>query len=468
MGALDRAFRLKERGTDVQTELLAGATTFMTLSYIIFVQPVVMSETGMDAGAVMVATCVASAIACVVMALTTNYPIALAPAMGHNFFFSLVVCKLLGFTWQEALAAVFISGSIFVALGFFGFRARIMDVIPDNLKHAIAGGIGLLIALVGLEYAGIVVGTAGTWVGLGQLKNPYTMLALFGLGVTLALYALRLKGAILLGIVLTAAAGLATGLLDWHGVQHYKTLDASKTLFKMDFAGLFTHGIPEGQPVTAGAVLANLRTPLSVILVFLFLDVFDTVGTLIGVSERAGLLVDGRLPKARWALFSDAVGTVVGACMGTSTITSYVESAAGVQAGGRTGLTSLTTALLLVAALLAYPFLGVISSAHLAVLPALPTYKATLYPVIAPSLILIGAMMLQGLKSIRWDDPTEYVPAFMTLIIMPLTVNITEGIAFGFITYSLLKLVTGRLRDSHWGIHVLSVILLLRYVFLSA
>jgi AGZA family xanthine/uracil permease-like MFS transporter len=202
--------------------------------------------------------------------------------------------------------------------------------------------------------------------------------------------------------------------------------------------------------------------------VFLFLDMFDTVGTLIGVSERAGLLRDGKLPRARWALFSDSVGTVAGACMGTSTITSYVESAAGVQAGARTGLSNLTTALLFLLAILAYPFLGVISSPHFVDLVALPRYKASLYPVIAPALVLIGAMMLQEMKRIEWDDPTEFIPAFLTLIIMPLTVNITEGIAFGFISYSILKLVTGRLRDSHWGIHALSVVLLLRYVFLSA
>lgn len=468
-GLLDRIFKLRERGTNVGTELLAGLTTFMTLSYIIFVQPVVLGQpkeyggAGMDPGAVMVATCVASALACLIMAFTANYPIALAPAMGHNFFFSLIVCGTMGYTWEQALTAVCIAGVIFMGLSFFGFRARIMEIIPDSLKRAIAGGIGLLIALVGLEYAGIIIGHPASYLTLGQLRNKFTILAVFGLAVTLALYALRFKGAIIAGMVVTTIVGLATGILTTEGVKSYDSLDPGKTLFMLDFVGLFKD--------------RGLEGAVTIILIFLFLDVFDTVGTLIGVSERAGLLVDGRLPRARWALFSDSCGTVIGACLGTSTVTSYVESAAGVQAGGRTGLANIMTALLLLLSIFAYPFLGIIGHEHVMDNPFLKAdqlpanlawiLKGHLYPVIAPALILVGAMMLQSLKNIEWDDPTEFVPAFLTIIIMPLTLNITEGIAFGFISYTLLKLVTRRMRDAHWGIHVLSAVLMLRYIFLK-
>ncbi|MHC5035647.1 MAG: solute carrier family 23 protein, partial [Planctomycetota bacterium] len=319
------------------------------------------------------------------------------------------------------------------------------------------GGIGLLITLIGLEYAGIVVGSGATGTQFGNILSPVTLLALFGLALTLILMALEVRGRVLWGIVGTTALGLlltlrgatvgsgGAPLLNLH-LAGYETLSPRGSMFALDFAGLFSK---EGF--------------VAVVLTFLFLDVFDTVGTLIGVSERAGLLdAQGRLPKARWALFSDASGTVIGALMGTSTITSYVESAAGVQAGARTGLANLATAAMFLLSILLYPLLAIVATCH--------TYTKdgffiSQYPVLAPALIVVGSMMLKSLAKLEWDDATEFLPAFLTVIVMPLAVSITEGIAFGFISYSLLKLVTGRVRDVHWGFHVISLVLVLRYVF---
>lgn len=455
MGSLDRMFQVSERGSTVGREILGGVTTFMALSYIIFVQPVIMSAAGVPEGGAFIATCVASAIACVLMGVLANYPISLAPAMGHNVFFAFAVCLPVakggfGMTWQQALAAVFIGGAVFVVLSFVGFRARIMEFIPDSLKRGIAGGIGLLITLIGLEYAGVIVGSTATGIRFGNVSEPSTLLSLFGLLLMLSLLALGVRGAVLFGIVGTTLAGLLVTVV---GVpvlelelQTFEDLNATESLFALDFGGLF-----------------SAKGALTVILTFLFLDVFDTVGTLIGVSERAGLLDEqGRLPRARWALFSDACGTVVGSLMGTSTITSYVESAAGVQAGARTGLANLATAALFLVSIVAYPVLGVVASSHVF---SQGEFSITQYPVLAPALIIVGSMMLKSLAKLNWEDATEFLPAFLTVVIMPLAISITEGIAFGFISYSVLKAVTGRWRDVHWGFHVISLILVLRYVF---
>lgn len=449
MTFLERAFGVHERGSTVGREVLGGVTTFLTLSYIVFVQPVMMSTAGVPRTGAFVATCVASAVACILMGVLANYPIALAPAMGHNAYFTFVVVLGLGFTWQQGLTAVFIGGCVFVLLSFFGFRARVMEVIPDSLKRAIAGGIGLLITLIGLEYAGVVVSSPATGVSFGDVRSPVVLLALFGLVVTLVLMARGVRGAILYGIMAGVGAGLVATLggvtvgdrpllnLELTG---YGELDATASWFALDFGGLFR---------AQGAV--------AVVLTFLFLDVFDTVGTLVGVSERAGLLdEEGRLPRARWALFSDASGTVVGSLMGTSTITSYVESAAGVQAGARTGLAALVTAALMLLALLAYPLLAIVASSH-------PHGQMSQYPVLAPALIVVGSMMLKSLARLDWEDATEYLPAFLTVVLMPLTLSITEGIAFGFISYSVLKLAAGRAREVHWVFHLISAILVLRY-----
>jgi AGZA family xanthine/uracil permease-like MFS transporter len=449
VGLIERTFHIRERQSTVGREVLGGVTTFMTLSYIIFVQPAMMSAAGVPFAGAFVATCVASAVACVLMALTANYPIALAPAMGHNAYFTYVVVLTLGFSWQQGLTAVFIGGCVFVLLSFFGFRAKLMEFIPDSLKRAIAGGIGLLITLIGLEYAGLVVGSHATGVTFGHPGSPVTLLALFGLALTLVLMARSVPGAILFGIAGTTLVGvLATlagaDLLDLK-LAGYKGLKAGSSLLAFDFGGLF-----------------SAKGALTVILTFLFLDVFDTVGTLIGVGERAGLLDErGRLPGARWALFSDAAGTVVGAAMGTSTVTSYVESAAGVQAGARTGLANIATAALLLLSIVLYPVLAVVSSGRAFTEQG---FQMSQYPVLAPALIVVGSMMLKSLARLDWEDATEYLPAFLTVIMAPLTLSITEGISFGFIAYSVLKLFTGRAREAHWGFHALAAVLVLRYV----
>jgi len=455
MNSLDRMFQVSQRGSTVGREMLGGVTTFMALSYIVFVQPAIMSAAGVPEGGAFIATCVASAIACVLMGVLANYPISLAPAMGHNVFFAFAVCLPVakggfGMTWQQALTAVFIGGSVFVVLSFFSFRARVMDFIPAGLKRGIAGGIGLLITLIGLEYAGVVVGSQATGIKFGNLAEPTTLLSLFGLLLMLSLLSLGIRGAVLFGIIGTTLVGVVLTLagmpvLDLQ-VQTLKSLNPTESLFALDFAGLF-----------------SAKGALTVILTFLFLDVFDTVGTLIGVSERAGLLDEqGRLPRARWALFSDATGTVVGSLMGTSTITSYVESAAGVQAGARTGMANLATAALFLISIVAYPVLGIVASSHVYTQGG---FSITQYPVLAPALIIVGSMMLKSLAKLNWDDPTEFLPAFLTVVIMPLAISITEGIAFGFISYSALKIVTGRRRDVHWGFHLISLVLVLRYVF---
>jgi AGZA family xanthine/uracil permease-like MFS transporter len=464
MGWVDSKFQLSERGTTPGREVLGGVTTFMALSYIIFVQPTLMAIAGVPIEGAFIATCVASAIACVLMGLLANYPIALAPAMGHNVFFTFVVVNRMGYDWRQALAAVFIGGCVFVALSFVGFRAKLMDIIPDSLKRAIAGGIGLLITFVGLEYAGLIVGSPDTGIALGRIHSPVVLLALFGLVATLCLMGLGVRGAVLWGIVLMTGAGL---ILTMRGVtvptgedqvpllsldmQSYASLDPRGSLFALDFDGLFR---AEGF--------------LAVVLTFLFLDVFDTVGTLIGVSDRAGLLdSEGRLPKARWALFSDAAGTVVGASMGTSTVTSYVESAAGVQAGARTGLANLVTAAMFLLSILLYPVLAVVATRHEFVGGfESAKFRISQYPVLAPALIVVGSMMLKGLARLDWDDATEFLPAFLVVIMIPFSLSITEGIAMGFIAYSLLKFVTGRWREAHWAFHVMALVLVLRYVFI--
>jgi len=453
MAWIEDTFKVSERGSTVGREILGGVTTFMALSYIIFVQPAMMHEAGIPVAGAFIATCVASALACILMAFTANYPIALAPAMGHNAYFTYFVVLTLGFTWQQGLTAVFIGGCVFVGLSFLGFRAKVMEFIPDSLKRAIAGGIGLLITLIGLEYAGVIVGSPATGVMFGTVQRPGTLLALFGLLLMVVLIARGVRGAVLYGIVGTTVLGVvltAAGVpvLDLK-LKSFESLDPRGSLFALDFGGLL-----------------SAKGALTVILTFLFLDVFDTVGTLIGVSERAGLLDEqGRLPRARWALFSDASGTVVGALMGTSTVTSYVESAAGVQAGARTGLANLGTAALFLLSIVLYPLFGIVASCH--VYDEAGFHMAQ-YPVLAPALIVVGSMMLKSLARLKWDDPTEFLPAFLTVAVMPLAVSITEGIAFGFISYSVLKLVTGRAREVHWGFHLMSLILVCRYVFLGA
>ncbi len=445
----EKTFKLTQAKTNIRTEVIAGATTFMTLSYIIFVQPAVLSTTGMDFGAVMVATCLAGALATFLMGILANYPIALAPAMGHNFYFAFTVCGAaavggLGYSWQLGLGAVFLSGSIFIILSFWGLREKIVNAVPEGLKNAIAVGIGLLIALIGMEWAGIVVAKPGTLIGLGDLANPPVLLSLFGLAIIFILISLRVRGAILIGIVVTALSGLPFSLVKYQGLLSLPP-SLSPLLFKLNVWGVF----------------ANLSGFITIIFVFFFLDLFDTIGTLIGVSEQAGFIREGKLPRARQALFSDAVGTVTGALLGTSTVTSYIESAAGVAEGGRTGLSNMVTGALMLLALFFYPLAKMIGGGYEL------SAGVRLYPVIAPALIVVGSMMLKQVKRIKWDDPTEALPAFLSLIVMPLTLSITEGIAFGFISYSFLKILTRQGRKVSWLIHLFALLFLLRYLFLK-
>jgi len=421
--------------------VVAGVTTFMTLSYILFVQPTVLSACGMDFESVLAATCLASALATFLMAFYANYPIALAPGMGQNFFFAYTVVLQMGIPWQKALGAVFLSGALFLFLSFFGFREKLIDGIPASIKEAIAVGIGLFIALVGFQWAGIVVAVPGTMLGIGPLKSKPVLLSIFGLVLTVVLMSRRVRGAILWGILATTLLGLPLGLVKYHGmIGGWPRI--TPTLFQLDIAGAFNLGLSY------------------VVFVFFFLALFDSVGTLIGVSSQAGLLIDGKLPRARQALAADAFGSVAGAVLGTSTVTAYIESAAGVAEGGRTGLSNIITGGLMLLSLFFYPLTRMVGEG------VALTGGARIYPVVAPALIVIGSLMLKNVRRISWDDSTEAIPAFLTMAIMPFAFSITEGIAFGFISYALLKVATGRHREVHWLVYLFAALFVLRYALL--
>lgn len=435
---IDRLFHLRDHDTTVRTEVTAGVTTFLALAYIVFVQPAVLAAAGMDLGAVMVATCVASAFATLLMALLANYPIAVAPAMGHNFFFAYTVVLAMGVPWRAALGAVAVAGSIFILTAGIGLRERLITALPRPLQHAIAAGIGLLIAMLGLQWAGLVVAAPGTLVKLGPLAAPPALLALFGLATTAVLVARGVRGAILAGMILTTLAGLAAGLVQFQGVVSAPP-SIAPTFLQLDVR----------------AALAPRLAP--VIVIFFFLALFDSVGTLVAVAGQAGLMRDGQLPRAREALLADAVGTVAGAALGTSTVTAYIESATGVAAGGRTGLAGVVTAALLLLSLFFSPLVRMIGGGFTT------AEGVTLYPVVAPALILVGTLMMRETRRIAWDDPTDAIPAFLTLIVMPFAVSITEGIAFGFVAIAVLKLATGRGRELHWLVYLFAVLFVLRY-----
>ena len=452
---IKQLFKLKENKTSISSEILGGTTTFMTLCYIIFVQPAVLSACGMDKGAVFAATCVSSAIATLVMGLLANYPIALAPAMGHNFYFAFVAVPLIAAkmgagqaqnAWAIGLGAVFISGSLFVVLSFIGLRETIINAIPPSLKNAIAVGIGLLIALVGFEWSGIIQSDPNTLVTLTSFReaSSYTYLALFGLAVMTVLTVLRIKSAILIGIILSAATGVFTGIIPYKGIFSTEIPSMSPTFFKLDIIGALKTGIP------------------MIIFVFFFLDLFDTIGTIIGVSEQAGFIDEsGKLPRAKKALLSDAVGTICGSILGTSTVTSYIESAAGVSSGARTGLANIVTAVFLLLALFFSPLVEMIGI-------GIPQHQGcTIYPVIAPALILVGFMMMRNIVRIDWDKPAESISAFFTLIIMPFGFGITEGISFGFISYALLKTVLRQWREVHPVMYIFAVLFIIRYFLMG-
>ena len=443
-------FKLIENGTSIRMEALAGLTTFATMAYIIFVQPVVLGAAGMDSGAVFTSTCLITAFATVLMAFLANYPVAVAPAMGHNFFFAYVVVLTMKIPWQVALGAVFLSGVVFVATASFGLREMIVASVPDSLKSAIAVGIGLLITLIGMEWAGLVRLDPNTFVTLGNLGSKPVLIALLGLGTTIILMARRVNGAILIGIVVATVAGLFAGI-----VKHpHSVLSLPPSLLPTAF-----------QLDVWTALKQNL---IAVILIFFFLDLFDTVGSLIGIAKQAGLMKEGKLPRAGRALLADAIGTVGSALSGNTTMVSYIESAAGVAVGGRTGLAALVTAGMFVIAMFFSPIVQMISGGF-AVQEVINiegqqvARTFTLYPVTSPALIVVGSLMIRSVRDIDWDDFTEALPAFVTLIVMPLTFSITDGIAFGFISYALLKVVTGRGSEAHWLVYLFAILFVLRY-----
>jgi len=443
-------FKLKENGTTARTEALAGITTFATMAYIIFVQPVVLGAAGMDPGAVFTSTCLITAFGTVLMALLARYPVAVAPAMGHNFFFAYVVVLTMKVPWQAALGAVFLSGVVFVATASFGLRELIVAAVPESLKSAIAVGIGLLITLIGMEWAGIVRLDPNTFVTLGNLSSRPAFVALLGLTATVVLLARKVKGAILFGILIATAAGILLGVVKTPGGVVSLPPSLAPTAFQLD---------------VVAALKQNL---IAVIFIFFFLDLFDTVGSLIGIAKQAGLMKNGKLPRAGRALLADAIGTVGSALAGNTTMVSYIESAAGVAVGGRTGLAAIVTAGLFLAAMFFSPVVQIISGGFpvqdvINVEGQQITRTFTLYPVTSPALIVVGSLMIRSVRDIDWDDITEGLPAFLTVILMPLTFSITDGIAFGFISYALLKLVTGRVKDAHWLVYVCAVLFLARY-----
>lgn len=433
-GFFEKQFKLKEHNTDVKTEIMAGITTFMTMGYILAVNPGMLSETGMDWGGVFTATALSAVIATLVMAFYANYPFVLAPGMGLNAFFTYTVVFTMGKSWQFALTAVFLEGIVFIVLSLFKVREAIFDAIPMNLKKAVSVGIGLFIALIGLTNAGIVVGGGGTIIGLGNLADPANLapvLTIIGLIIIGILLALKVKGALLIGIIATTLIGIPMGITPMPEGFFQLPPSMSKVMFQFEWTEIFTLEM------------------LIVVFTFLFVDVFDTVGTLIGVASKADMLdKDGKLPNVSQALFADAVGTVAGACMGTSTVTTYVESASGVADGGRTGLTALSAAVMFALALFFAPIFAIIPGA------------AT-----APALILVGLFMMSPIKDINLEDYTEAIPAFLTIIMMPFAYSIAEGIVFGMVSYVVLKVATGKSKDVSIVMYILAVLFVIKTIF---
>jgi adenine/guanine/hypoxanthine permease len=424
---LNRYFGLKEQGTDIRTEFIAGLTTFLTMVYIVFVNPAILGKTGMDTGAVFVATCVAAAVSTMVMALYANYPIALAPGMGINAFFAFTVVLTYKYTWQQALAAVFCSGVLFFLISVFRIRQYVIDSIPHNLKLAVSAGVGLFLGIIALEESKVVVAHPATLVTLGDLKNPVAYLMLLGFVLIVALNYRRVIGGTLIGILVVTAIGLPFGLAQFNGVMSLPP-SIAPTLLQLDFSRIW-----EG-------------TFLIVVFSILFIDVFDNAGTLIGVTHRTGLMKNGKLARMKEALISDSFAAMFGAVIGTSTTTSYIESAAGVSAGGRTGLTAAFVSLFFLAALLFAPLAGMI--------PAYATSAALLY---------VACVMARGLAEIEWDDITEYAPAVVAAIAMPLTYSIATGIGLGFITYAVAKILAGKWKEASPAVMILAVLFAIKF-----
>lgn len=431
--SLEQYFEFRRLGANWRTETLAGATTFATMAYIVLVNPSVLRDAGMPFQAVVAATCFCAAFGSILMGAVARYPVALAPGMGLNAYFAYTVVKGLGVSWQTALGAVFLSGIAFLVLTLAGVRQLIVEAIPTELYAAVAAGIGLFIALIGLRNAGIVVASPATLVTLGNLRDKNTALAIFGLALTSALMAWGMRAAMLLGIAGTTLAGAILGLVKWTPAM-YRVSDIMATAGKLDVRGALHIGL------------------LEIVFVFLFVDLFDNLGTLVGVGKKAGLFDEAnRIPRLPRILMCDAVATIAGSLAGTSTVTSYIESAAGVAAGGRTGVTAIVTGLLFIVALFVAPLVG-----------AVPT-AAT-----APALILVGALMMSHAAEIRWNDPALAIPAFLTMLTIPLTFSIATGLSFGFTSFALLKLVRGEFRKKDWIVYLLAAIFVARFIYLGS
>jgi len=458
-------FDIQARGSTVGRELLGGITTFMAMSYILFVQPPLLGQAGMDSGGVFMATCIASAVACLLMGLFANYPIALAPGMGENFFFVFVLCGVgaaagaFKLSWQEALGLTAVTGVLFLMLSVVGFRSRILNAIPDALKSGIAAGIGLFIALIGFEWGNLITQHPVTCVQLAPMQGNYVAaLTLLGLGITLTLTAWKVRGAILLGILLTTAATWGTGeIFGLPAIELPEKFSAPQGLAKT--AGQFAGGF--------GMLWDKLfsRDWFHVVIfafILLFMDLFDTVGTLVGVASRAELMRKGRLPKAERALSADAAGTVVGACLGTSTVTSYIESITGVQSGARTGLAAVVSGVCMLAALLLWPVVEMVGGGvNIAPEGAAAVLR---YPMIAPALIVVGALMVRAMRDVNWEDMTEALPGFLTMVTMAFAYSISAGIAIGFVSYAVGKIVTARFRECPLIVYIFAVLFVVRYV----
>jgi len=454
---LESYFEFTRLGTNWRTEILAGVTTFLTMAYIVLVNPAILSASGMPLAAVTAATCLSAAFGSILMGIVARYPIALAPGMGLNAYFTYTVCLKMHIPWQTALGAVFLSGVIFLALTAAGIRQMILRSIPHELYAAVASGIGLFIAFIGFRNSGLVVADPETLVGLGNLRNPTTYLALFGLILMVALEVKKVRGAILLGVLTTTAVAWALALLFLHGgnspsgflsatslswaqsLVHWTPAPGgfhalSATMFQLDIRGALNKGL------------------LEIVFVFFFVDLFDNLGTLVAVTKRAGLIAaDHSIPRLNKILLADATATVFGSLTGTSTVTSYVESTAGVMAGGRSGVTAIVTGLLFLGAIGAAPFVGIV--------PAAAT---------APALILVGSLMLATITEIRWTDPLVAVPSFLTLILIPLTYSIANGLGFGIIAWAVLHIATGRFRRQDWLLYILAALFLARFIYLGA
>jgi AGZA family xanthine/uracil permease-like MFS transporter len=430
---LEQYFQFAALGTNWRTEILAGCTTFVTMAYIIFVNPSILRETGMPFTAVVAATCLCAAFGSILMGACARYPIALAPGMGLNAYFTYTVVKGLGVPWQTALGAVFLSGVAFVLLTVIGVRRMIVSAIPFELYSAVAAGIGLFIAFIGLRNSGIVVPNAATIVGMGNLRAPNTLLAIFGLLLIAALLAWGVRAAILIGVLATTALGVVFRLVEWHP-QMYSLADISATAFALDIPAALSIGF------------------LEIVFVFLFVDLFDNVGTLVAVGKKAGLFDDaGQIPRINRILLSDATATIAGSLAGTSTVVSYIESAAGVVAGGRTGVTAMVTGLLFFVALFVAPLVGAI--------PAAAT---------APALIVVGSLMMSHVAEIPWSKTVVAIPSFLTIVTIPLTFSIANGLSIGFTAYTVLKIARGEFRDVNWMVYVLTALFVVRFFYLGA